>query len=175
MSIYEDLDPLSLDAVKTYPLASRPSKVTLRAFAKPINEESSLSDYLASFPNILAAESLRDLARRMRRAREVQKPIIWGVGGHVIETGLAPLIIDLMRRGYVTALATNGSVLVHDAEIAMVGSTSEDVDATLGEGIFGGADETGKLLNQAAIDGVRDSIGLGEALGRALANSKPAH
>jgi len=175
MSIYEDLDPLSLDSVKTYPLASRPSKVTLRDFAKPINEESSLSDYLASFPNILAAERLRDLARRMRRAREVQKPIIWGIGGHVIKTGLAPLIIDLMRRGYVTALATNGSVLVHDAEIAMVGSTSEDVDATLGEGIFGGADETGKLLNQAATDGARDSIGLGEALGRELVNIRPTH
>jgi hypothetical protein len=74
----------------------------------------------------------------------LQKPIIWGIGGHVIKTGLAPLLIDLMKRGLLTAVAANGSVLVHDAEIAMVGSTSEDVDATLSEGAFGGAEETGR-------------------------------
>ena len=108
----------------------------------------------------------------MRRARELQKPIIWGIGGHVIKTGLAPLIIDLMSRGFVTAIAANGSVLVHDAEIAMVGSTSEDVDATLGEGEFGGADETGKLLNRAAQEGAQENIGLGEATGRALAGAE---
>ena len=95
------------------------------------------------------------------------------MGGHVIKTGLAPIIIDLMKRGFVTAIAGNGSVLVHDAEIAMVGSTSEDVDATLGEGNFGAADETGKLLNGSAIAGAKDSIGLGEAMGRALIALKP--
>jgi deoxyhypusine synthase len=111
----------------------------------------------------------------MRRARKSGKPIIWGLGGHVIKTGLSPIIIDLMNRGLVTAIAGNGSVLIHDAEIAMVGSTSEDVDATLGEGIFGGADETGKLLNEAARAGAQDKIGLGEALGRAVLNLKPEH
>ena len=174
MSIYEDR-PIILDEVSTYPLASRESKVTIREFARPITEDSSVNDYLASLPNILAVQSLRDLAARMRRAREQNKPIIWGMGGHVIKTGLAPVIIDLMRRGFVSAIAGNGSVLVHDAEIAMVGSTSEDVDATLGAGAFGGAEETGKLLNQAARDGAREGIGLGEALGRALLATKPAH
>src|SRR5713226_9072550 len=80
-----------------------------------------------------------------------------------------------MRRGFVSAIAGNGSVLVHDAEIAMVGSTSEDVDATLGSGAFGGAEETGRLLNQAAGEGARDGIGLGEALGRALLGTKPTN
>jgi hypothetical protein len=153
MSIYEDLKPISLDAVKTYPLASRPSKVTVKDFAKPITEDSSLRDYLASLPNILAVQSVRELAARIRRAKSLNKPIIWGIGGHVIKTGLAPIIIDLMNRGFVNAIAGNGSVLVHDAEIAMAGSTSEDVDATLGEGVFGGAEETGKLLNDAARNG----------------------
>ena len=111
----------------------------------------------------------------MRRARELGKPIIWGIGGHVIKTGLAPIIIDLMKRGFVTAIAANGSVLVHDSEIAMVGSTSEDVDATLGEGVFGGADETGKLLNNAAREGANDGIGLGEATGRSLLALSPKH
>ena len=174
MSIYKDR-PLSLDEVSTYPLASRPSKVTVKDFATPVGEDSSLSDYLSSVPNILAVQSLRDLAGRMRRARDLSRPVIWGIGGHVIKTGLAPVIIDLMRRGFVTAIAANGSVLIHDAEIAMVGSTSEDVDATLGEGAFGGAEETGKLLNEAAHDGVRDGIGLGEAFGRALLKMKPQY
>lgn len=175
MSIYEDLRPISLDKVQTYPLASRPSKVTVADFARPVTEDSSLTDYLDSLPNILAVQSLRELAAQMRRARELGKPIIWGMGGHVIKTGLAPIIIGLMQRGYVTAIAGNGSVLVHDAEIAMVGSTSEDVDATLGGGAFGGAEETGKLLNEAARDGANDGIGLGEAVGRALLSLKPRH
>jgi hypothetical protein len=175
-SIYdESLRPLELSNVKTYPLASRPSKVSLEDFARPIPEDSLLKDFLASLPNILAVHSLRALAARMNRARELRKPIIWGIGGHVIKTGLAPIIIDLMKRGFVTAIAANGSVLVHDAEIAMVGSTSEDVDATLGEGVFGGADETGKLLNRAAQEGARDKIGLGEAMGRALLAQTPKH
>jgi len=174
MSIY-DPKPIGLDKVKTYPLASRPSKVSLDDFAKPVGEASSLQSFLASLPNILAVQSLRDLAAQMRRARELKKPIIWGLGGHVIKTGLAPVIIDLMHRGFVNAIATNGSVLVHDAEIAMVGSTSEDVDATLGEGVFGGADETGKLLNLAASEGASRSIGLGEAVGQALVEMKPSH
>jgi len=173
MSIYEDLQPISLDQVSTYPLSSRPSKVTVDDFATPVSEESSLRHYLASLPNILAVQNLRGLASRVRRARTLGKPIIWGIGGHVIKTGLGPIIIDLMNRGLVTAIAANGSVLVHDAEIAMVGSTSEDVDATLGEGVFGGAEETGKLLNDAASDGAAKSVGLGEAVGGALLKTKP--
>lgn len=176
MSIYDDnLRPLKLDDVKTYPLTSRPSKVSLKDFASPIQPNFSLNDFLRSFPNILAVQNLRELAARMRRARQLQKPIIWGIGGHVIKTGLAPLVIDLMRRGFVTAIAANGSVLVHDAEIAMVGSTSEDVDATLCEGAFGGAEETGKLLNRAAREGAQENIGLGEATGRTLLNLDPKH
>jgi hypothetical protein len=173
-SIY-DSDPLGLEGVSTYPLASRPSKVSLDDFASPVEGNSSLKDFLNSLPNILAVQSLRELAARVRRARELHKPIIWGIGGHVIKTGLAPLLIDLMNRGFVTAIAANGSVLVHDSEIAMVGSTSEDVDATLGEGAFGGAEETGTLLNHAAQDGARDGIGLGEATGRALLALDPKH
>lgn len=176
MSSYDpDLMPLALNEVNTYPLASRSSKVSLNDFARPVSEESSLKDFLASLPNILAVQSLRELAARMRRAHDLQKPIIWGIGGHVIKTGLAPLIIDLMGRGFVTAIAGNGSVLVHDSEIAMVGSTSEDVDATLGEGAFGGAEETGTLLNRAAQEGAQTGIGLGEATGRALLALNPKH
>jgi deoxyhypusine synthase len=174
-SIYDDLRPFELDKVKTYPLASRTSKVKLDDFARAVGSEASLGEFLASLPNVLAVQSLRQIVERMRRARELQKPIIWGIGGHVIKTGLAPVIIDLLNHGFVSAIAANGSVLVHDAEIAMIGSTSEDVDATLSEGVFGGADETGRLLNNAARDGATDRIGLGEAVGRGLMAMTPRH
>lgn len=175
MSIYDDLKPLSLQEVQTYPLASRPSKVTVTDFARPVSENSSLRDFLKKLPDILAVRSLREVAAQVRRAKKLQKPIIWGIGGHVVKTGLAPVIIDLMHKGFVTAVAANGSVLVHDAEIAMAGSTSEDVDATLGAGAFGAAEETGKLLNDAAWLGQRYEIGLGEAMGRALLALDPPH
>ena len=171
-SIYDD-QPLNLDKVKTYPLASRKSKVTLADFARPTSSDASLKDFLAALPDVLAVQSLRQLTTRIQRARELERPIIWGLGGHVVKTGLAPLLIDLMKRGYVSAIASNGSVLVHDSEIAMIGSTSEDVDATLSEGVFGGAEETGQLLNTAAQHAARDGIGLGEAVARALVARKP--
>ena len=174
-SNYDDLKPLELDQVRTYPLASRASKVKLEEFARALEDEASLLAVLESLPDVLAASTLRKIAGRMRRARDFGKPIIWGMGGHVIKTGLAPLIIDLMRRGFVSAIAGNGSVLVHDAEIAMIGSTSEDVDATLAEGAFGGADETGRLLNRAAQEGAADRIGLGEAVGRSLLAMNPPY
>lgn len=176
VSIYEDdLRPLGLDDVNTYSLKERPSKVSVRDFARPLEEDSSTVDFLDSLPNILAVQSLREAAARIVRARELGKPIIWGIGGHVIKTGLAPVIINLMQRGFVSAIAANGSVLVHDAEIAMAGSTSEDVDATLGSGAFGGAEETGRLLNSAAREGARDKVGLGEAMGRALLSLEPPY
>ncbi|HEX8853724.1 MAG TPA: hypothetical protein VF754_09570, partial [Pyrinomonadaceae bacterium] len=177
MSIYDEqgVRPLGLEEVNTYPLASRPSKVAVEDFARPVSADSSLRDFLDTLPNILAVRTLRELAAQMRRARALGKPIIWGIGGHVIKTGLAPLIIDLMRKGFVSAVAANGSVLVHDSEIALVGSTSEDVDATLGAGAFGAADETGRLLNEAARDAARDRLGLGESLGRALVGMEPKH
>jgi hypothetical protein len=176
VSIYEDdVRPLGLEHVNTYPLASRPSKVALEDFARPLEESATVREFLRGLPNILAVKSLRELATQMRRARDLQRPIIWGIGGHVIKTGLAPVIIALMRRGFVHAIAANGSVLVHDTEIALAGSTSEDVDASLGAGAFGAAEETGRLLNEAARDGARDGLGMGEAMGRALLASKPPH
>ena len=175
MSIYENYQPLNFDAINTYQLASRPSKVTVNDFAAPIVEGDSLKTFLDKLPNILAVQSLRAIAGQIRRAKESGKPVVWGIGGHVVKTGLAPVLIDLMRRGFVSAIAANGSVLVHDCEIALVGFTSEDVDATLGRGDFGAAKETGEVLNEAAKSGVSDEIGLGEAMGRKLCAANPPH
>ena len=173
MSIYENLQPIDLEKINTYELESRPSKVTIDNFARPFEADASLNDFLDSLPDILAVQSLREIAARVRRARDSGKPVVWGIGGHVVKTGLAPVLIDLMRRGFVSAIAANGSVLVHDTEIALVGFTSEDVDATLGKGDFGAARETGEILNAAAKSGARDNIGLGEAMGREVSAKNP--
>ena len=175
MSIYAGLDPIDLAEIQTYELATRPSKVSVKDFARPVAANESLSGFLDKLPHILAVQSLRALAGQIRRAKELGKPIIWGFGGHVVKTGLAPLVIDLAKRGYVNAIATNGSVLVHDTEIALVGFTSEDVDATLGKGDFGAAKETGEILNAAAKAGQRDGTGLGEAMGRTVTSLNPLY
>ncbi len=173
MSVYANLEPIDLSKITTYELGSRPSKVTVADFASPIDENDSVTDFLGKLPNVLAVKSLRAVATAIRRAKALGKPVIWGIGGHVVKTGLAPLIIDLMERGFVSAIASNGSVLVHDTEIALVGFTSEDVDATLGKGDFGAAHETGEILNSAAKRGIVEGIGLGEAMGAELDMLRP--
>ena len=172
MSIYK-FQPINLDQINTYELASRPSKVTVKDFATPISEDDTLKEFLDKLPNILAIQSLREIAKSIKRAKNLGKPVIWGIGGHVAKTGLAPILIDLMNRGYVSAIAGNGSVLVHDTEIALVGFTSEDVDASLGEGDFGASRETGEILNSAAKLGQTESIGLGEAMGNYVSSLNP--
>ena len=173
MSIY-DLEPFDLSGLKTYPLASRPSKVTVADFATPFGG-GSFEDFLGTLPRVLAVNDLLELAGLVRAARAANLPVIAGLGGHVIKTGCGPLLIDLMRRGIITAFAMNGSCLVHDFEIAVNGGTSEDVDATLGSGSFGAADETGRILNEAATRGSEDGIGLGEAIGREIVGLAPPH
>jgi hypothetical protein len=174
MSIY-DYHPIDLSGILRYPLASRPSKVTVRDFARPLSDDEARSAALLldSLPRILAADSLRKIASAVVEARTRNRAVIWGIGGHVIKTGLAPVLIDLMRRGYVTAIATNGSGAIHDFEIAIAGWTSEDVDTTLGSGEFGMAEETGQLINEAIKRGVTEDCGAGESISRALVEMNP--
>lgn len=172
MSIYKNLLPIDFSQINTYELASRPSKVTVKDFAQPIDSKDSLKDFLEKLPNILAVNSIREIANQINRAHNLKKPIVWGIGGHVIKTGLAPIIIDLMKKGYVSAIASNGSVLVHDTEIALAGFTSEDVDASLGKGAFGAARETGEILNSAAKNAAAENIGLGESMGKQISTAQ---
>ena len=174
MSRYK-AEPIDLSRISTYPLASRPSKVTTDDFAKPLAGDSSTKEFLDSLPNILAARELRELAGLIQEAKQKGRAVIAGLGGHVIKTGLAPILIDLMQRGYLTAFAMNGSAMIHDFEIALVGATSEDVDATLGSGSFGMAEETGRIINDAVRAGAKDNIGMGEAIGRQLHLMKPPY
>jgi len=176
MSIYRQ-QPIDLSRVETYPLASRPSKVTVRDFAKPLSDDEArnAAAMLDSLPRILAADTLRSIADAIVEAKSKNRAIIWGVGGHVIKTGLAPVLIDLARRGFVSAIAMNGSGVIHDFEIAVAGWTSEDVDAALGSGAFGMAEETGRLINEAIRGGGAEDCGVGESMGRSLVEMNPQY
>jgi hypothetical protein len=132
-----------------------------------------VAGWLDSLPRILAGNSLRAVVDALAEARRRQRAIIWGLGGHVVKCGLAPVLIDLMRRGYVTAFALNGAAAIHDFEIALAGHTSEDVEAVLPDGRFGAAEETGREMNRAIAGGDREGLGMGEALGRRLDSSPP--
>jgi len=175
MSVYP-IQPIALGGVRTYPLSARKSKVTVRDFAKPPRARS-VAKFLDSLPQLLAAEELRDLIRAMQAAQKQKRAMLWGIGGHVIKVGLAPVLIDLMDEGYVSGIAMNGAALIHDFEIAMAGNTSEEVEAGLGEGLFGMAEETGWGINEMAKLACRIRIGYGEAAGQYLTSGivEPKH
>jgi hypothetical protein len=160
--------PLDLSGLKTVRLADRGGRVKISDFAAVYQKSSGLAGWVDSLPHILAGDSFRGVLTALAQARQGGRAILWALGGHVIKCGLAPVLIDLMRRGYVTAFALNGSAAIHDFEIALAGHTSEDVESVLPDGRFGAAEETGRLMNQAIAAGDRDGIGIGEALGRCL-------
>jgi Deoxyhypusine synthase len=166
---YEEFD---LSGVRTYPLASRKSKARVDDFARAGQPGMSLASFVDALPNILAGADFRAVVDAVVRASRGHG-IIWGLGAHVIKTGLGPILIDLMRRGFVSAIATNGAAVIHDFEVALAGATSEDVDEALGPGSFGMADETGRLLNGAINEGAEAGLGIGQAVGRYLLARRP--
>jgi hypothetical protein len=167
---YDDFD---LSDIKTYPLKSRASKSRAEDFARPSAVGASTGAFVDSLPNILAAADFKAVVRAIVDARRADAGVVWGLGAHVIKTGLGPVVIDLMERGFVSALATNGAAIIHDFEIALVGATSEDVDESLGAGRFGMAEETGRLLNAAINDGVAAGLGIGQSVTGFFAGKEP--
>src|SRR3954469_20113552 len=169
---YEEFD---LSDVKTYPIKSRKSKARVEDFARPVPPGASVSTLVESLPRMLAAADFRTVVGAIGDARRAGAGVVWGLGAHVIKTGLGPVIIDLMERGFVSAIATNGAAMIHDFEIALAGATSEDVDESLGPGRFGMAEETGHLLNAAINDGVAAGLGIGQSVSRFLAAKEPQY
>jgi hypothetical protein len=154
--------------VRTVPLAVRQNKVSARDFAQPPGADRSFRAFLDALPDVLVARDFRAVVRAIADAARRSRGVVVMLGGHVVKTGLAPVLIDLMRRGIVTHVAMNGSAAIHDYEVARFGATSEDVAAGLKDGTFGMAEETGREMNEACVAGMRDGIGMGETLGRAL-------
>lgn len=168
-------DEFDLAGIATYPLDSRKSKARAADFARPYQAGTGLAGLVASMPDILAGADFKAVVAAIRSARDGDRGILWGLGAHVIKTGLGPIIVDLMDRGYVSAIATNGAGIIHDFELALSGATSEEVDESLGPGRFGMAEETGSLLNAAINEGVRRGLGIGQAVGQWLLETGPEH
>ncbi|TET34176.1 MAG: hypothetical protein E3J72_15125 [Planctomycetota bacterium] len=122
-------------------------------------------------PDVLAARNLKTLAKALCEAKSSGASRIWGIGGHVIKVGVAPLIIDLIKRGFISAVAANGSIIIHDFEVAAFGATSENVVPALDDGAFGMTRETGEFLNNAITKAADEDLGLGEAVGKAISES----
>ncbi|MBM3295905.1 MAG: hypothetical protein FJY82_15530 [Candidatus Aminicenantes bacterium] len=169
------MTPFRPASLRTYPLSARPSKVGLAEFGRPVAPGATVAGFLRSLPDILQARDFRLFVEALRRAKAGEKAVIWALGAHVIKTGLNPVIIDLMKRGWVTGLALNGAGIIHDFEIAAAGRTSEDVAAQIRLGRFGMARETGEMLNEAIRRGADRRTGLGQAVGEMIARSALPH
>jgi len=164
--------PIPLDGVTSYPLKERKSTVSVDRFGRPWTAGDSMSRWLTSLPGILAASDLMEIRERIIRAMASKRPVILAMGAHAVKVGLNPIIIDLLERRIISGLAMNGACIIHDAELAMAGRTSEDVAAELGNGRFGMAEETGRFLNAAIIEGARQERGLGESVGAMLVRER---
>jgi hypothetical protein len=166
---------LDLAKVKTYPVAKRLSKVQSSLLGRKVRKGARVRALIDGLPDILAAANLKTIARKMARARASHKTILLGMGAHPIKVGLSPLIIDFMERGIIHAVALNGAGVIHDFELAYIGETSEDVAASLADGSFGMAEETGAFINEAITEGYRHEQGLGAAVGEAILKQKLPH
>ena len=166
------IPPINVSDLKTYPLTKRHSKVRVSDFAKPWRRGGSFSLFYRALPDILAVKTLRAVAGAIARAHRRRRPVIVGIGAHVIKVGLTPILVNWMAQGLVTAVAMNGAGIIHDFELALMGHTSEEVDDEIDAGRFGMAEETGSILNEAITLGHRNGQGLGEAVGCYINRSK---
>jgi len=170
-----DFKPIDLKPVKTYPLSDRLSTVTSADFAKTHKKGNAFREFLDSLPGILAGNDVRSVISAVVTAHRQKKTVALGMGAHVIKVGLTPLVVDLMERGIVTAVAMNGAGIIHDLEVALAGETSEDVAASIGDGSFGMATETAAYLAEAIRKTDTESTGLGKAVGRVIVEKSLPH
>ena len=164
--------PISLKSVKTYSITERRSKVSLSIFATPPAKADMFKTFIDKLPDILAVNDFRAVVKAIVKSRKNNRHVILGMGAHPIKVGLSPIIIDLMQKGIITAVATNGACIIHDFEISFIGHTSEDVKKELCRGTFGMARETGRYLNKAIKEGIRKGYGIGRSVGEMIHRSK---
>ena len=166
---------LDFSKLQTYSVFDRHSKVSVDDFARPVSAGMSVHELIQGLPSQFAGNDFPELVGRIAEAVTNGKPLLIGMGAHVIKVGLNPILIDFMRRGIISSIALNGAGIIHDTEIALVGRTSEDVGNVIGTGCFGAAKETGEILNDAINKGAEKNIGLGRAVGEALLENDFAH
>jgi hypothetical protein len=161
--------------VRTGYLDERASKVSLELVGRVWEKGQSLTEFLDRLPATLAAADLREVVSRICMAHRQGRTVLLGMGAHPIKVGLGPIIIDLMERGVLTGVAMNGAGIIHDAELALAGKTSEDVAAGLEDGSFGMSGDSAEFLNNAISDGWEEDQGLGTAVGQALLRANAPH
>ena len=167
--------PLDFSKVRTYSITRRFSKVQTSLLGKKVKKGANMRSFLRGLPDILAAQNLKEIARKIADCKRRNKTMLLGMGAHPIKVGLSPLIIDFMERGIVHAVALNGAGVIHDFELAYMGETSEDVAAALKDGSFGMGEETGAFINEAISDGSKHQLGVGTAVGAAILKNRLPH
>jgi len=160
--------PIDIGVMRTRSIRQRASKVRFDEFAKVYEKGSGVKGLLNSLPHILAGVGFRSVVQAILEARARQRAVIWALGAHVIKCGLNPILIELMKHNFISTLALNGAGAIHDFEIAIIGSTSEDVEKELAEGDFGTGEETAQWMNEAIRQGAGAGKGVGESLGECL-------
>jgi deoxyhypusine synthase len=169
------MTPLDLTRLRRTPLATRKSKVSFKGFAKPVRKGATFAQFLDGLPDYLSARDLHALVDAVVRAKRKKRPVLLGIGAHFIKVGLSPLLIQALEAGLFDGVAMNGAGVIHETELALAGKTSEDVGAQLRDGSFGMAKETAQFVHAALAAGVRDALGFGASVGRAIADSKAPH
>jgi len=172
MSGFKEID---LSRTKLYPFSSRERKVKIEDFALKFSPKDDFNLFLDGLPRILKAKELREFVNLILQAHERERPVIFMMGAHLIKCGLSLILIDLMEEGIITGLATNGATVIHDLEIALWGSTSEDVESGLKDGSFGMCAQTGRHINEALEEGVKKGLGFGEAMGQRIDGLNPPY
>jgi hypothetical protein len=167
--------PLDFSKVRTYPVTKRLSKVKTSLLGKKVKKGATVRAFLRGLPDILAAQNLTAIARKIADSKRRNNTVLLGMGAHPIKVGLSPLIIDFMERGIIHAVALNGAGVIHDFELAYMGETSEDVAATLQDGSFGMGEETGAFINEAITEGSKNHLGVGAAVGAAIVKNRLPH
>ncbi|MEB2308029.1 MAG: hypothetical protein OZ917_01820 [Candidatus Brocadiaceae bacterium] len=169
------LKPLDLCKIKTYSIKERKNLSNINLFAKPALPADGMYAFFESLPEILASANLRKVIDAIVLAYRKKCQVVMALGAHVIKCGLSPLIIDLMNRRIITALAMNGAAAIHDYEVSLIGATSEDVAVSLKDGSFGMAKETAEAFQAASALGIKDGKGLGHALGNKIIEEANAY
>ena len=163
-----NVPPLDFSRIRTYPLRERDNKVNRDALARPWQPGNSFAAFIESLPHILVGNDFRAIVNDTAAAVRNKRPVLVMMGAHPIKCGLNPILLDLMQRGVISALAFNGAAAIHDFELALIGATSEDVQHGLDDGSFGMNDDTGRQMNRSLADGVAQGIGAGRALGETI-------
>ena len=171
--------PLELSGVRTQPIGARAHRVRIADFGTRARADASFAEFMNALPRILKGNDIRAVVGALADSVRQGKPVILGLGAHVIKCGLSPLIIDLIERGAVSAVALNGGGAIHDFEIGLLGATSEDVEANLRDGRYGMVADTGRCM-QEALDETKETPeeeepGFGLALGRWLHQTGAPH